>query len=118
DALKDKSLGWVNEGVMRQGRDGDWWIANGLYHFPAADNFTQLKNLRPLAYFGKDSAVGARQIWRLFEDSRRRVWISIIDSAGNALELLEPGGQTLRDLVGAANLPSLHDDLAGSFAED
>jgi ligand-binding sensor domain-containing protein/signal transduction histidine kinase len=119
DALKDKSLGWVSEGVTLQARQsGEWWIANGLYHFPAADNFTQLKTARPLAYFGKDSLLGPRQIWRMFADSRERIWVSIIDSAGNGLALWERETQTLRDLTGAANLPSPHDDLARAFGED
>ena len=118
DALKGHAPGWVNEGVTLQARSSEWWIANGLYHFPVADNFTQLKTARPLAYFGKDSALGGRQVWRLFEDSHERIWISIIDSAGNGLALWERGSQSLRDLTGTANLPSLHEDLARSFGED
>ena len=118
DALKDKSLGWVNEGVTMQAQSGDWWIANGLYHFPVADNFTQLKTTRPVAYFGNASVLGARQVWRLFEDSRARIWISMIDSAGNGLAIWERESQGLQELTGTANLPSLHEDLARSFGED
>jgi two-component sensor histidine kinase/sugar lactone lactonase YvrE len=119
EALKGKYLGWVGEGVtVQSSRSGDWWMANGLYHFPAADNLTQLKSARPLAYFGTDTLIGARQIWRLFEDSHDRVWISIFQPNGNGLLLWDPGSQSLRDLGGAANLPSLQTDLARSFAED
>lgn len=119
DAMKGKYLGWVGEGVTLQARrSGEWWIANGLYRFPAADDFTRLKTARPLAYYGKDSFLGERQVWRLFEDSRERIWVSIIGSAGNGLALWGRETQTLRDLTDAANLPSPHDDLARSFGED
>src|SRR5689334_16514231 len=78
DALKGKYLGWMNEGVTLQAQgSGEWWFANALYHFPAADNFAQLKTARPLAYFAKGTPVGARQIWRLFADSRGHIWCSI-----------------------------------------
>ena len=118
DVMQGKDLGWVNEGVMLQARAGDWWFANGLYHFSVADNFAQLKTARPTEYFGKDSLLGPRQIWRLFEDSAQRIWISIIDSAGNSLERWDPESRTLHDVTANAKLPSLHEDLARSFAED
>ncbi len=118
DAFKGHDPGWVNEGVTLQAHSGEWWIANGLNHFPVADNFTQLKTARPPAYFGNAPVLGGRQVWRLFEDSHERIWISIIDSAGNGLALWERGSQGLRDLTETANLPSLHEDLARSFGED
>ncbi len=119
DALNGKDLGWVSEGVTLQARrSGEWWLANGIYRFPAADNFTQLKNARPVAYFGTDSLLGQRQVWRLFEDSRERIWVSIINSSGNGLLLWERETQSFRDLTEAAHLPSAHDDLARAFGED
>jgi ligand-binding sensor domain-containing protein len=116
--IKAKYLGWVDEGVTLQSRSGEWWLANGLYHFPVADNFTQLKTSRVLAHFGNESPLGERQIWRLFEDSRQRVWISIVDSAGNDLAFWDQHTQALQKITGAVNLPSFHDDLARSFGED
>jgi ligand-binding sensor domain-containing protein/two-component sensor histidine kinase len=119
DALKGKDLGWVDEGVTLQARqNGEWWMANGLYQFPATDDFTQLKSARPLVDFGKDKLLSGRQIWRLFEDSQGRIWISVVDAAGNGLALWERQTHTLRDLTTTANLPSFHDELARSFAED
>src|SRR5260370_7347364 len=44
--------------------------------------------------------------------------MSALDSGSNRLVLWDRGKQTLGDLSGAANLPSLKDDLARSFAED
>jgi len=122
DALKGKSLGWVGEGVTLQARNGEWWITmggeEGLYRFPPADDFTQIKAARPIAVFGKASVLAGRQVFRIFEDSRERIWISTIDSAGNGLAVWDRESNTLRDLTNAPSLPSLHDDLARSFGED
>ncbi|MEP6819863.1 MAG: two-component regulator propeller domain-containing protein [bacterium] len=118
--LKAKDFGWVREGGMLQARSGEWWVAmhGQLYHFPSVDNFNDLAKARPLAIYGEESAEGVPQIFRIFEDSRGRIWISSFDSGTNRLQLWEHGKQTLGDLTGSANLPSLKDDLVRSFAED
>ena len=120
NVLKGKNFGWVREGVTLQARNGEWWVAmhGQLYHFPAADNFSDLVKARPLAVYGEESTLGVPQIFRIFEDSQGRIWISSFDSDRNRLVLWEPGNQALNELSGAANLPSLKDDLARSFGED
>ena len=120
NVLKGKNFGWVREGLTLQARNGEWWVAmqGQLYHFPAADNFTQLVKARPLAVYGAESTDGAPQIFRIFEDSKARIWSSSFDSGSNRLLLWEPGDRTLGDLTGTANLPSMKDDIARSFAED
>jgi signal transduction histidine kinase/streptogramin lyase len=120
NALKGKYFGWVREGLTLQARNGEWWVAmhGQLYHFPAADSFADLVNARPLAVYGEESTNGVPQIFRIFEDSLGRIWISSFDSPTNRLLRWERGKQTLSDLSGAVNLPSLKDDVALSFAED
>ncbi len=119
DVLKGKNFGWVREGLALQARNGEWWVGmhGQLYRFPAADNFTQLVKARPLAVYGAEST-DAAQIFRIFEDSKGRIWISSFDSGSNRLARWELGNQSLNDLGGAANLPSPKDDIARSFAED
>jgi ligand-binding sensor domain-containing protein/signal transduction histidine kinase len=123
NVLKGKDFGWVREGVTLQGRNGEWWVAmhGQLYHFPGADNFTDLVKARPLAVYGEESTQGVPQIFRIFEDSQGRIWISSFASGSNRLVRLERGEhgkQTLTDLTASANLPSLKADLARAFAED
>jgi len=120
NALKGKNFGWVREGLTLQARNGEWWVAmhGHLYHFPAADSFANLVNARPLAVYGEESAYYVPQIFRIFEDSLGRIWISSFDAGTNRLLRWERGKQTLSDLTGAVNLPSLKDDVARSFAED
>lgn len=120
DVLKGKSSGWVREGGVLQARNGEWWVAmhGRLYRFPATDNFTQLAKARPLAVYGEESTGATPQIFRIFEDSQGGIWISSFDSDSNRLAIWEPGNETLRDVSGAANLPTLKEDIARSFAED
>ena len=120
DALKQKGFGWVDEGVTLQTQNGEWWVVTGteLYRFPAADRFIDVKGARPLQVFGKESILAGRQIFRIFEDSHERMWISTVASSGNGLAIWERETQTLRDLSQTVNLPSLHDELPRSFDDD
>ncbi|MCM3901506.1 MAG: histidine kinase [Pyrinomonadaceae bacterium] len=120
DALKGKYFGWIGNGVTLQARSGEWWVVmnTDLYRFPPADSFTQIIKSRLLEVFGKKSVLADRQIFRIFEDSRERIWVSTVNSGGNGLAVWERASARLRDLTEAANLPSLKDDLVRSFGED
>jgi two-component sensor histidine kinase/streptogramin lyase len=118
DALRNLSLGSVDEAVTLQASNGEWWVGSGPIHFPAADDFTQLKRVRPLGSLFEDPIIARRQVWRLFEDSHDRIWMSLFDSTGNGLAIWERDTQKVRNLTDAANLPSFHSDLAHSFVED
>jgi ligand-binding sensor domain-containing protein/signal transduction histidine kinase len=120
DVLKEKNFGWVDENVTLQTRNGEWWIVMGdvLYRFPPTDNFADLQHARPLTVFGRESPIAGRQIWRVFEDGHERVWVSMINSSSNGLAYWDRQAQSWRDLTTERNLPSSHDDLARSFAED
>src|SRR6187397_2194597 len=75
------SWGWIMEGITLQTRSGDWWVASaeGLFHYPATDHFVTLKNLAPTAvYTARD---GLAEPFRLYEDSRGDIWISMYSSA-------------------------------------
>ncbi|HMB29282.1 MAG TPA: two-component regulator propeller domain-containing protein, partial [Blastocatellia bacterium] len=110
-------LGWVSEGVTLQTRNGEWWIggAHGLYRFPAADNFDQIKRARPLAVFTSKDGLGAGYPHRLFEDSRGNVWVTAF-SASHLL-LWERDSKSLRDMTKAPGFP-VKDNGASSFGED
>ena len=120
DALKHKNFGWVDENVTLQTGNGEWWIAMGdeLYRFPSTDNFADLQHAKPLNVFGKTGLIAGRQVWRVFEDSRQRVWVSLIESGNNGLAYWDRASEAWHDLSDEPNLPSPRDDLARSFAED
>jgi ligand-binding sensor domain-containing protein/signal transduction histidine kinase len=121
DTPKSGNFGWVCEGVTLQAHDGEWWVGTGegLFRFPATDDFTQLKHKRPLAvYQTAEGLTGFEQVFRIFEDSRGNIWAST--SAGpNALARWERTTGTFQlDLANKAGLPSPVDNLARSFGED
>ncbi len=120
DALKKPYLGWVGEGLTLQARNGEWWIGTGagLYRFPAADSFTQIKTARPLAIYTTKDGLAALEVFRLFEDSQSNVWGATISSETNGLARWERASETMRDLANTPGLPSAKDDLARSFGED
>ncbi|HVS81816.1 MAG TPA: two-component regulator propeller domain-containing protein [Pyrinomonadaceae bacterium] len=111
--------GWVFEQVTLQARDGEWWVGTGagLYRFPAAENFTQIKLARPLAVYTTADGLAAPQVFRLFEDSSGAIWVSTI-GAPNGLARWRRPSATMEDLANTPGLPSPKDDLARSFGED
>jgi ligand-binding sensor domain-containing protein/two-component sensor histidine kinase len=115
DAVAD--LSWVNEGNTLQTRSGEWWVgtARGLYRFPTADNFDQIKTARPIAVYASKDGLGDNPPWRLFEDSHRNVWISTMSA--RPLMMWEGDSQTLRNLSTAPGFPTL-DTQPRSFGED
>src|SRR5206468_9011635 len=104
-----------------QARDGEWWLGStteGLLRFAATDSFAQIKTARPLAVYTTKDGLPAKQVFRLFEDSRGNIWISTIDPNTNGLARWERVGEKIRDLAHSPGLPSLADDLPRSFGED
>jgi ligand-binding sensor domain-containing protein len=114
-----KKAGWVFEQVTLQARDGEWWIGTGVgvYRFPAAEDFTQIKLARPLAVYTTADGLAASQVFRLFEDSSGAIWISTIGPP-NGLARWQRSSAMMQDLANSAGLPSPKDDLARSFGED
>ncbi len=76
-----KNFGWGVKQTVTQDSKGAWWIptAEGLFRFPDVKDFTRLSQSVPEEL--KISANG-NNIFRLYEDSRGDVWISIFSSRG------------------------------------
>ncbi|MBA2305733.1 MAG: hypothetical protein H0W08_24300 [Acidobacteria bacterium] len=112
--------GWVTEAITVQTDDGEWWLGTGtgVFRFPASDRFTQLQSARPRAVYTMARPVSERQVYRLFNDSRGNVWISINSSTVHGLGLWEHGSARVRDLANSPGLPTLAGDLPRAFAED
>lgn len=113
------NLGWVMEDVTLQAANREWWVGSGvgLYRFPPADSFESIRTATPLAVYSQKDGVDP-EVFRLFEDSRQNMWISIITPAGNQLVRWERTTDTMENLSDAPGLPSARDNLPRSFAED
>jgi len=118
---KNRSFGWVGEGLTLQTREGEWWLGTGegLYRYPPSSGFTGIKTMRPLAiYQTRENLTQYQQVFRIFEDSRGDIWASTI-AVPNGLGRWDRATEHFRrDLADSAVLPSSADDLARSFGED
>lgn len=74
----DPGWGWNQFGL--QARDGEWWFptGSGLFRFAKADRPKELQGRRPLAIYNQQSHLKGLQIFRVFEDSHRDIWISTL----------------------------------------
>jgi signal transduction histidine kinase/ligand-binding sensor domain-containing protein len=112
--------GWVQERTILRARSGDWWIGTGkgLFRFAAAPHAAALRSTSASAIYAVKEGLAGWQVFRLFEDSLGRIWISVFDPGLNALDRLDPATGRITDLTNAAGLPSFRDDRPRSFAED
>ncbi len=120
EVLKRKiDYGWVGEGITLQSQAGEWWIGTGagLCRFARADALTQIKGAAPKKIYTVKDGLGGAQVYRLFEDSRGDIWISTV-AKPNGLALWDHVTETIHDLGNVPGLPSLKDELPGSFGED
>jgi ligand-binding sensor domain-containing protein/two-component sensor histidine kinase len=113
-------MGWVQEHITRQARNGEWWVGTGegLYRFPAADHFSAVKTARPLNVYTTKDGLASRQVFRLFEDSRGNMWISTTAQTGVGLGRWESASERVLDLSHSPELSSVKDDVPRSFGED
>ena len=114
------NMGWVQEQITRQARNGDWWVGTGegLYRFPAADHLSAVKTARPLNVYTTKDGLANGQVFRLFEDSRGNMWISTTAQTGVGLARWESASERVLDLSHSAELSSVKDDVPRSFGED
>jgi ligand-binding sensor domain-containing protein/signal transduction histidine kinase len=118
-ALVPKVIGdqstWGQQQILLQSRSGEWWAATkvGLCRFPpvkAAD----LARTPPKACYARDTAA-----FRVFEDSKGRIWASAQSPQGDRLMLWDPTTKAISSLNNA--ISSFNKEgrgLVSAFAED
>src|SRR5262249_6937616 len=78
--------GWYQHAL--QDRWGEWWLPTrqGLYRFSKTDRLDRLANATPKAIYTTQNGLPVSNfIFRLFEDSRKDLWISTGDVEGSGL---------------------------------
>jgi ligand-binding sensor domain-containing protein/signal transduction histidine kinase len=123
--INQLTWGWVMEHLTLQARNGEWWIGTGrgLYRYPSSGRLNELRTARPVAIYTEGLA--SAQVFKIFEDSRGRIWTSTFGPAlgrtgpvVNGLARLEPGDAQFRDITHSPGLPSFRDDRPRAFGED
>lgn len=63
-----------------------WWVptTSGLFQFPPVHTLNDLGKAQPVKNYTTQNGLGGNEPFRLFEDSRGDIWISIISSPATA----------------------------------
>jgi ligand-binding sensor domain-containing protein len=117
-----RNWGW-NQLDFRSRVNGEWWIptVQGLLRYENVKRIDDLARTKPSKIYTKNNGLFGNAIFRLFEDSRGDVWISMIDfNLTNTLMRWERRsekfyGYTVEDNLPAVNAPTAFgEDAAGN----
>jgi len=114
-----KSFGWGWNQVTFQDHTGEWWVptSSGLCRFPRVASVEQLARTRPKAvYTHQRGELTGDDIFRLFEDSRGDVWISMSGYLRNAAVRWERATESFHVCSEAEGLPPF--GLPTAYCED
>lgn len=106
--------GWGWKQTVWQDSAGDWWFptGHGLFRFPRPARFEDLATTTPQKI---DTGAKSPQVFRLFEDFRRDVWIATTGVA-NELWRWERASDTWRNFTTEAGFGN--DRVGLAFVED
>jgi two-component sensor histidine kinase/streptogramin lyase len=114
-----KSFGWGWNQITFQDHTGEWWVntGSGLCRFPHVTNVEQLAHTLPKAVYNlQRGSLPGDDVFRLFEDSRGDVWISIAGNVRNAVARWDRASESFHTYSDADGLPSF--TTATSYCED
>lgn len=106
--LEIKGFGWGSNQVGFQDRTGEWWVptSGGLCRFPRVTKLEQLAHTRPKACYSSERGdLPGDDIFRLFEDSRGDIWISIAGHLRNSVVRWDRATESFHVYAEAEGLP-------------
>jgi ligand-binding sensor domain-containing protein/two-component sensor histidine kinase len=111
-------FGWGWNQIIFQDHTGQWWVptGEGLCRFPKVSRVEQLAHTRLKAIYTTRNGLPGNDVFRLFEDARGDIWISLSSDARNALTRWERATETFHVYSEADGLPSYSPPMA--FCED
>ena len=114
-----KGFGWGWNQVTFQDHTGEWWMPTGfgLLRFPPVTSVEQLAHTLPKAVYNqKGGELPGDDIFRLFEDSRGDIWISIAGNIRNAVARWDRATESFHTYSEADGLPFF--TTATAYCED
>lgn len=77
---------WGWNQLFVQDRLQQWWVPStaGLFQFPASHSLAEFARLRPAKVYTPQNGLSGNEPFRLYEDSRGDIWISIISGPANS----------------------------------
>ncbi|HYM06716.1 MAG TPA: two-component regulator propeller domain-containing protein [Terriglobales bacterium] len=114
------NLGWGWNQVAFPDRTGRWWIptGEGLFRFPPGGAGESLAKKPPEAHYTVRDLRAGENIFRLFEDSRGDVWVSVSNRQRNGLARWDRATRSFHHYSEADGLPPLNVRVPSAFAED
>jgi len=109
-------FGWGWNQIALQAHDGEWWLATGegLCRFPPVPSADRLAHVNPRVYTTADG-LGDNNVFRVFEDSRGQIWVSVVSKA-YPLTRFDRGSRQMHTYGVADGMPG--DRAPSMFAED
>jgi len=109
--------GWGWYQTMCQDSGGEWWMSTGegLIRYPKLGSLDHLASVRPKAVYKMRDGLPTNEIFRIFEDSRRDMWISTLGDPKGVLTRWDRATQTFQRYSKADGIP---DSAPTAFGED
>ncbi len=109
-------FGWGWQQMMRRDRAGEWWVPtfSGLFRFPAIP-LDRLESVPPRRVYTTADGLPSNSVFRLYEDSRGDLWISLLTGESGRLARWDRRSDSIRVYGEADGVP---DALPMAFAED
>jgi signal transduction histidine kinase len=111
------SWGWGWYQIMFQDGAGEWWMdtGEGLVRYPRLASVAQISRARPKCIYRTKDGLPTDNIFRLFEDSRRDIWISTLGNPDAVLARWDRATETIHRYLRADGIP---DSAPTAFCED
>ena len=109
--------GWYQLFVQDQTKQ--WWVptTSGLFQFPPLRSLADLGRARPVKVYTSQNGLSGDEPFRLYDDSRGDIWISIISSSASSYLLrLEPATGKFHSYP--QNIATRTDSAPTAFQED
>ncbi len=104
---RDVTPSWGWNQITFQDSTGQWWIptAKGLFRYPKVKEVEQLARARPKAVYTRKDGLADDEIFRLFEDSRGDIWISLLNNFECVMMRWERATETFHRYSKSDNIP-------------
>jgi signal transduction histidine kinase/ligand-binding sensor domain-containing protein len=116
--LKMIQPNWGTGQITFRDSRGEWWVegVEGLQRYPKTNRFEDLARTAPLKTYTTRDGLFSNGVFRLFEDSRGDIWISVLGDINDMLLRWERATETIHRYTTDDNLPFRNG--ATAFGED
>jgi signal transduction histidine kinase/ligand-binding sensor domain-containing protein len=112
------SASWGKGQITFRDHTGAWWVAGemGLQRYPAVSKIDDLKSVRALKTYTVRDGLYSNEVFRLFEDSRGDIWITLVGDVVDTLMRWDRATDTFQGYTAGDGVPERNGPTA--FGED